>query len=385
MPTPPDVTDLKWPASLDDDTTLFGDPVNIATWTVNGAISNVASEVVVNDPNDILSDCEAPFFIRFATGEICYVEAINAGTDTLSSLTRAVDSSAQAHDDGEVVRMIPTAQYFVQYKGAILALQTELGTDPAGSKTNLTERLAVALDDDGTLKLSAITEHTGIANDNIVEVDGSPNAAEIAVWTANGIDGKTYAELIALLRTAGVIGIDDDDLLEVDGTIEANDIIQATANGLKGLTYAEHKALAGYMTDLADDTTPTAGGDLDMDDHKVENMEQAYYKDCYNHGNQSGAFNIYWGYGNFQKVRMTGDIAPAMAGDPSGPCTLHLYLIGDGTARTPDLDIDADVEWLTDGEPGAYGSTDGEVVGIATFIFDPNLTPKYIVAAAART
>jgi len=39
----------------------------------------------------------------------------------------------------------------------------------------------------------------GIADDNLVEVDGSPNAAEMTVWTASGLDGKTYAEMMALM------------------------------------------------------------------------------------------------------------------------------------------------------------------------------------------
>jgi hypothetical protein len=81
----------------------------------------------------------------------------------------------------------------------IIATQTELGINVAGSLTNLVTRLAVALDDDGTLKLTAITEHTGIADNNIVEVDGvsnAPTALDYAKWTANGLEGRSYAEVL---------------------------------------------------------------------------------------------------------------------------------------------------------------------------------------------
>ncbi len=37
----------------------------------------------------------------------------------------------------------------------------------------------------------------GIADNNIVQIDGSPNSAEYAKFTANGLEGKTFAELLA--------------------------------------------------------------------------------------------------------------------------------------------------------------------------------------------
>jgi hypothetical protein len=40
----------------------------------------------------------------------------------------------------------------------------------------------------------------GIADDNIVEVDGSPNSGEYARFTANGLEGRTVAELRAALH-----------------------------------------------------------------------------------------------------------------------------------------------------------------------------------------
>ncbi len=42
----------------------------------------------------------------------------------------------------------------------------------------------------------------GIADDDLLEVDGSPNSGEWAVFTANGIDGKTHSEARTLLNVA---------------------------------------------------------------------------------------------------------------------------------------------------------------------------------------
>lgn len=244
----------------------------------------------------------------------------------------------------------------------IIAIETELGADVAGDQTDLVTRLAVVLDIDGTLKLSGITEHTGIADDNIVEVDGSPNSAEMAVWTANGLDGKTYAELIALWRGAGLIGLDDDDILEVDGTVvdtdmlvanaagvdgktyaelialwrgaaligigdddilevdgtvAANDIMQATASGLQGLTYAELIALID------------GAADWDFGDKDLHNMKQVDFQDEHDEGNSSTAITLDFNEGNNLKFTVTDNCTVTLTA-PAGPCHVQLKIINGG-------------------------------------------------------
>jgi len=107
------------------------------------------------------------------------------------------------------------------------------------------------------------------------------------------------------------------------------------------------------------------------------------FKEVYDNGNSGASKTINWNNGNVQKVKLTGDCAFSYT-DPPGPCGLTLYLIGDSTARTPDLDNDADAEWLDNGEPDGWGSTNDEIIGIVSYRFDPNTTPKYIMSADSR-
>lgn len=99
----------------------------------------------------------------------------------------------------------------------------------------------------------------GIADDNIVEVDGDPNSGEIAVFTANGLAGYTEAELKAAMNleigtdvlAQQTIGIADDNLLEVDGSPNDDEWARFTANGIEGLTDAELvTALTENLQDL---------------------------------------------------------------------------------------------------------------------------------------
>jgi len=71
------------------------------------------------------------------------------GLDTSPDLTDgpAGDEIVSAHQDGR--------------GAAIVALETELGTDPAGSTADVKTRLAVALNDDGTVKTSVIQQGAG--------------------------------------------------------------------------------------------------------------------------------------------------------------------------------------------------------------------------------
>jgi len=82
----------------------------------------------------------------------------------------------------------------------------------------------------------------GITDNDILEVDGDPNLAEWAIFTANGLAGKTDAELIADLSleinvdilAQQTIGIADNNLLEVDGSPSDTEVAVFTADGLNG-------------------------------------------------------------------------------------------------------------------------------------------------------
>lgn len=120
---------VNWPTSLDDDTTLFGDPVNLAEFTLNG---DIGSGDVTFDVNESISDLNVPLFMRFQTGELVYVEGMSTPY-TLSSVTRGLISAAQSHDNAEIVRAVPAAEYIIMLKRAIIALETELGLNPSSA------------------------------------------------------------------------------------------------------------------------------------------------------------------------------------------------------------------------------------------------------------
>lgn len=97
----------------------------------------------------------------------------------------------------------------------LLAIETELGTDVAGSKTNLKTRLAVALADDGTLRLAAstvLTISTGAitATQNFHRVATEGGAGTDDLDTINGlaVDGT-----VLVLRASST-----NDVVLKDGT-----------------------------------------------------------------------------------------------------------------------------------------------------------------------
>ncbi len=88
----------------------------------------------------------------------------------------------------------------------------------------------------------------GIADDNLLEVDGSPNSAEYARFTANGLEGRTEAEFKADFNleigtdvlAEQTIGISDNNLVEIDSATVADDeYARFTAAGLESRSVAE--------------------------------------------------------------------------------------------------------------------------------------------------
>lgn len=98
------------------------------------------------------------------------------------------------------------------------------GGDPLDT-ANAAEIAGVQAAGTGTSHSLARADHAhqiqhAITDNHLVTVDGSPNSTEIAVWTASGLDGKTYAELHALLFSVDIpedIAVTLDDALSADG------------------------------------------------------------------------------------------------------------------------------------------------------------------------
>jgi len=369
MTTPPGASDLTWPTSMDGASTLFGDPVNLVEFTLNGAIDNTAVSFVVNDSSNYIGNMEVPVFLRFSTGEIVYAEAADAASDTFSTVERGVGStSPTSHADGEVIRFIPVAEYFIQYKAAIMKIQDTIGLDPQGSLSDLVTRLAVSLEDDGALK------NVGITDDDMVQIDGSPNDDEIPRFTANGIEGLTYVEFVTAITDA---------LATAVGAM-------FTGNTQTGITVTFETSdntidLVVSAPNIVDDLTPVLGGGLDADEKFLSNLKEVSFHETYDAGDSGSSKAIDWQNGNQQTLRITNNACDLTYTAPDGPCTLRLILTGNGNLYTNiDPANDGNCEWLDASEPYGYGKTNAGIIGILNYVYDPDLTPNYIVSGISK-
>ena len=111
-----------------------------------------------------------------------------------------------------------------------------------------------------------------------VDISGTPVANDVARFTdGDTVEGRSYTELKGDLNLVigtdvlaeQTIGIANDNLLEVDGTPLDTEVAVFTANGINGLSTAEMKSLLSYLTDLVDDTAPKLGGVLDTNSKMV--------------------------------------------------------------------------------------------------------------------
>ena len=361
----------NYPTSLDDDTSLYGDTVDLQEFTLSGTLT---SGGLTFDSTASAAALNTPLFIRFATGEIIFIASVSGTTFTITNTDdRGLFGTSAAEHTDEVFRAIPVAMYHKQLKNAIIAIETELGTDPAGSLTDLTTRLAVALDDDGTIKLSALNEHIGIADNNIVKVDDADAADDdYAKFTANGLEGRSYAEVKADLDleigtdvlAQQTIGIADDNLLEVDGSPNDDEYARFTANGLEGRTAGEAKTDLGFMTDLVDDTTPQLGGPLDANANEINNL---VIVDFDSEPTTDSETNVDWTDGQNQKVTLTASRVLAFGTAPDGPCHVQLKVTQGGSGSYT-ITWPASVKWSLGITPTL--STGVGEIDIFTFWYD---------------
>ena len=158
-------------------------------------------------------------------------------TDT----TQETDSSTTARAD------VPN-----DHAAAIVAIETELGTDPAGSKTDVKTRLAVALDNDGTLKQSHLLSE-GVCRLKVGTYDGDGEVSQAI--TGVGFAPK-YVKI--WVRPAGVVATT---LYEkVDDTWSTYAIAHIGASGSD-----EHQSCDDRVIAFGADgfTVDDGGGDFD--------------------------------------------------------------------------------------------------------------------------
>ena len=182
-------TQSNYPLLLDTDTTLMGDPKDLAEFTLNeaGGIDSAATSFTVSE---VLTGVEVPLVMRFRTGELVFVEAMDAPSRTFSVVTRGYNSTAQSHSDGEIVRAVPASIYFIMLKLANIAVQTELGLSPSSATfTTVAERLANHAHSGGDhgaqIEIANILNHNKTLHDSL-----NINAATVGGATADQLYGE---------------------------------------------------------------------------------------------------------------------------------------------------------------------------------------------------
>lgn len=112
---------------------------------------------------------------------------------------------------------------------------------------------------------------------------GASDLGRLAIGAANAImksDGTDpgwltlSAQTVVGMLTGGsvaaiAIGIADNNMVQIDGSPSDDEYARFTAAGLEGRTAGEAKTDLGFMTDLVDDTTPQLGGTLDVNEKAI--------------------------------------------------------------------------------------------------------------------
>ena len=126
-----------YPAALDTNTSLFGDVVDLKQFTLDAGINASVTTISVAES---IASINTPVYLLVGS-EIIYAES-KTGGDFSSCVRGARSTTAAAHSNGDALYAVISGNYFNQLKRAIIAVETELGTDPAGASTDLKTRLA---------------------------------------------------------------------------------------------------------------------------------------------------------------------------------------------------------------------------------------------------
>lgn len=132
-------TASNYPAALDNDTTLFGDAIELSQFTLDAGISNSATTISVSES---IASVNTPCYILIDS-EIIHVGS-KSGGDFATCTRGARSTSAVAHDSGDVAYVVFSSNHYNQLKRALVAIETELGIAPSGASADLVTRLGAA-------------------------------------------------------------------------------------------------------------------------------------------------------------------------------------------------------------------------------------------------
>ena len=247
-------TASAYPAALDTTATLGADFVNAKTFILNADINASVTSVVTTAT---ISGFSANNWILIDS-EIMWVDSISTATFTV--VRGRGGTTAATHSANAIIYTPPVAQWANLVRDAIIKIETELGTDPAGSVTDVDTRLDVALNEDGTLKTVAVgkggTGATSLTDGGVLLGSGTGAVTAMSVLSDGEMivgDGTTdpVAESGATLRTS--IGV---------GSIstQASDAVNIDGGAIDGVTIGTNSA----VTDLRVDNLKADGNTISV-------------------------------------------------------------------------------------------------------------------------
>jgi hypothetical protein len=161
----------QYPTDIDDDSILFADPTDQIELTLAVDIGTTETTFQVNED---ISNINVPTILIFGAGEEVYTEGKTDGTKTFSSVTRGINGTSPqphaANDPIDTIRQTLSRSYITQIKAVLIAIETELGTDPSTSSYSdvasfLTGHVHSGGDEGTKIATADLTGHDKTAHD----------------------------------------------------------------------------------------------------------------------------------------------------------------------------------------------------------------------------
>lgn len=234
----------NYPAALDDADQL-GRYQNNAYTNLDGAINSTVTTVVVDSTNGFP---QSGYFQ--VNGEVIHYES--KSSTQFQTCTRGADNTANAsHSDNDLVEQTIVAAHLSQLRDAIIAVETELGLDPAGTQTDVVTRLNAMQTDIDAVDSSEITDN------EIVNADISTNAnialSKVATATAGYIIVTSTAGVPTYVAMSG------------DATITSNGTVSLATDFISETELDTEAELEAQLTDVTDVFTNNDGALSDDD------------------------------------------------------------------------------------------------------------------------
>ncbi len=217
-----------------------------STWIAASGSSDAILKTIVDAKGDIIAATADDTVTRFAVGadgQLLCADSSEATGLKWCNVSGSGDVVGPASStDNAIPRYDGTTGKLLQNSGITI--------DDSNNVNGANDFVGAVMDSDiGSTVLAQQT--IGIADNNLLEVDGTPNSTEYARFTANGLEGRTESEFKSDFNleigtdvlAQQTIGISDDNLVEIDSaSVASGEYAKFTANGLESKSFSEVRA-----------------------------------------------------------------------------------------------------------------------------------------------